>query len=1063
MSEKHHKGVIAWFACNPVAANLLMLLIIGAGVYAGLSIKRSMMPEFEIDLVLITMIYPGAAPEEVEQGIVLKIEEALADLEGIKRIESDSLESLAFIFMEPENEDDIMELMNDVKTRIDAIPHFPAGAEKPIVGRMEIPLQALMIQISGELDERSMKELAEEIKLDLIAHPDISSVDIWGARDYEIAIEISEHQLREYHLTLDQVAKIVAASSIDLPGGAVRTENGDIMLRTQGQAYRQTDFEDIVLKTFADGTRLTLGEIADIQDGFTDTAGFSLFNGNFSIGLPILALGEQDILKAAHAAKAYVREKNPMLPDGVELVIWSDVSYYLEERLGMMLKNLGMGAAVVFLVLALFLEIKLAAWVMVGIPICFLGAVAVFASPVFGGTLNIVSVFAFILVLGIVVDDAIIIGESAATEQENHGRGIDSIIRGAHRVAIPATFGVLTTIMAFAPLMFLDGMFESFGAAIGGVVVLCLVFSLIESKWILPAHLAHTKPTRAPWLVAWDRVPRWVNQRLRHIVEWRYRPFVERCIEHRYLTVAIFVSTLILIIGLIAGGQVRMVMAPEIEGEFITVDLNMSEGTPQQRTIEVMDELFLALEETEAEYLAETGGAEKLIAHTFVHSEGSTDATLMVELVRPEERKLGTREIMLRWRAMAGEVPGAEAVSFSSMDGPGFGSDISFDLSHPDWQILKAASLELENKLKGYDGLYDIQSSSSAVADEFHIELLPQAEALGITRFSLGNQVRHAFYGAEAQRIQRGSHEIKVMVRYPKTDRQDAASLDSMFIRTPQGDAIPFSSVARLETRPGLSKSTHINFRRAVEINAEAETERVEPGKITAEVMQNFLPELARKYPGLSYNISGMSNEEAKLERSLARGLLISLFGIYALLAIPTKSYFQPLIIMGVIPFGIIGAVVGHVLTGYAISMMSLMGMIALSGVVVNDSLILVDFANRAAREGSPLQEALVLAGTRRFRAILLTSLTTFFGLVPILTESSTQAQVIIPMAISLAFGIVFATVITLLLVPSMYMIQDDLRTWLNRGEPEFYLDDLSSVTGAGQDLLLPPGESTYR
>ena len=1055
MNEARLRGIIAWFAYNPVAANLLMLLIIVAGVYAGLNIQRAVMPNFDIDLIQITMVYPGAAPEEVEQGIVLKIEEALSDLDGIQHLESEARESFAFIFIEPEDTDATEELFNEVKTRIDAIPHFPEGAEKPIVGRIEPPLQALILQVTGDLDERSMKELAEQVKLDLIAHPDISSVDIWGARDYEIAIEISEHQLRQYHLTLQQVASIVAASSIDLPGGAVRTENGDIMLRTQGQAYRQADFEDIVLKTFPDGTRLTLGEVAEIEDGFTDSIGFTLFDGKFSIGLPILARGEQDIIKAAHAAKTYVEEKNQLLPDGVELVIWADVSFYVEDRLVMMLKNLSLGALVVFLILALFLEIKLAFWVMVGIPICFLGSLAVFASPLIDGTLNIVSLFGFILVLGIVVDDAIIVGESAATEREARGRSVDSIIRGTHRVAIPASFGVLTTIMAFAPQLFLEGVFASFGAALGWVVVLCLVFSLIESKWILPAHLAHSKPSRARWLIALDRVRQRANQGLRYVVERRHLPLVERCIGRRYLTVGVFASILILTVGLIAGGQVRVILTPSIEGEFIAVDVSMAEGTPQRRTLEVVADLKRAIEEVEREYQQQQGHTERILAHTYARSDDPIKGNLQVELTRPEQRSIGTMEVVRRWRNKVGSVDGAESISFNATDGPSFGPDLSFDLKHSDWQTLEAASLELEEKLRNYDGIYDIRNSASDAADEFHIDILPQAEALGITRLDLGRQVRHAFYGAEAQRIQRGIHEIKVMVRYPEADRRDTASLSNMFIRTARGDEVPFDSVATLQMKPGLSKITHINFQRAVEIEAEAETERVQPGRVTSEVMEEFLPELAQKYPGLSYTRSGMSDEEEKAVSSMTRGLIISLFGIYALLAIPTRSYFQPLIIMGVIPFGAIGAVLGHMITGYTISVMSLMGLVALSGVVVNDSLILIHYVNRRVREGAHHHQAVVEASSRRFRAILLTSLTTFFALVPILTESSTQAQVVIPMAVSLAFGIVFATTITLLLVPSLYMIQQDLKAWWTRGRSGDVQDALT--TGSGTTAANPP------
>ena len=1029
-----HKGIIPWFATNPVAANLLMVVIVAVGLLTALNIKRTMMPEFDIDVIDIVIPYPGAAPEEVESGIVLRVEESLSDVEGIKRIESDAKESVARIIIEPENEDEIIELMNDVKTRIDAVSSFPEGAEKPIIGRVELPFQAMIIQLSGDLDERSMKELAEQVKLDLTSNPDISSVNIWGARDYEIAIEISEHQLQEYHLTLGEVAQIVARSSVDLPGGSVRTENGDILLRTRGQAYRQADFEAIVLKTYPDGTRLLLGDIAHITDGFEDVTGFALFNGKYSIGLPIMAMGEQDIIEAAAAARVYVEQKNQMLPESVELTIWSDYSYYLNERLGMMMKNLAMGAVVVFLVLALFLEIKLAFWVMIGIPICFFGSMIVFGSPWVGGTLNVVSAFAFILVLGIVVDDAIIIGEAAYTEQEARGHSVDAIISGALKVATPATFGVLTTIVAFMPTLFIEGGLAVFGEAMGYVVVFCLAFSLVESKWILPAHLAHSPPATGGWMKQVDRLQEWTNARLRNFVEHKYKPFVERCVQRRYLTAAAFLSMLLLTIGVVAGGKVRLVIAPEVQGEFIQVSLKMTEGTPQRRTLEAIQEITHALEEVDSDYRAANNG-QPLLRHQFAYSQSLIEGFMLSELVLAEDRTLSTQEVMRLWRDRTGTIPGAEVLSFYSDDGPSFGSDISFDLAHPNWQTLQQASRELEDKLKEYYGLYDVQSSVSSISDEFHLDIKPEAESLGITRFDLGSQVRHAFYGAEAQRIQRGTHEIKVMVRYPREDRRTTASLDSMFIRTPGGDPVPFNSVATVDVKPGFNQTTRIDFQRAVEVTAEAETDKVEPGRIKAELETTFLPELQQKYPGLTFASSGMSEEEEKLATSMAVGFLLALFGIYSLLAIPTRSYFQPLIIMGVIPFGIIGAVLGHMITGYAVSMMSMMGIIALSGVVVNDSLIMVDYVNRAVKDGMPRAQAAVLAGTRRFRAIVLTSLTTFCALIPMLTERSTQAKVIIPMAVSLAFGIVFATIITLLLVPSLYVILDDLGILLRRGK----------------------------
>ena len=1040
MSETHKKGLIAWWATNPVAANLLMIVIVAVGLLSGINIKRTMMPEFDIPFIQVLMPYPGAAPEEVELGIILKIEEAVSDLDGIKRIESNASESMAQVIIEPDDEDDLVELMNEVKNRVDAISHFPEGAEKPIIGRIEVLMQALMIQISGDLDERAMKELGEQVKLDLLSHPDISSINIWGARAYEIAIEIPEYRLQEYHLSLGQVANIVSASSIDLPGGSVRTENGDILLRTRGQAYRQADFEQIVLKTFPDGTRLMLGDIASIEDGFEDRMGFATFNNDYSIGIAISAMGAQDILSAAAAAKEYVEKKNRTLPEGVKLTVWNDFSTHLDERLGMMTKNLAMGALVVFVVLALFLEVKLAFWVMVGIPICFFGSMAIFGSPWIGGTLNIISAFAFILVLGIVVDDAIIIGESAYTEVEKNGHSVDAVVAGARRVATPATFGVLTTIAAFMPTLFVDGGLREFSEAIGFVVIFCLLFSLVESKWILPAHLAHSKPATSGPLVAIDKVQEAVNRGLKNFVAQNYKPFIERCIRQRYLTVAIFISALILTIGFIGGGQVRVIWPPDVEGETIRMKLVMVDGTPQRRTLEAMQHIGRALEQVDLEYQQETNGRERIIQHIFSWGSGHTKANLHVEMTRADTRGISTVEVMERWRRQVGEIAGAEVFSLNADDGPDFGPDISLDLAHPDWQQLQAATRELEAQLKQYAGLYDIQSDVSAVSDEFHFDILPEGESLGITRFDLGSQIRHAFYGAEAQRIQRDTHEIKVMVRYPGEDRRTTASLDGMFIRTPGGDAVPFNSVASMDVVSGFSKTSRIDFQRAVEVSAQANVEVVEPGRVTSEIVQEYLPQLQQRYPGLEYSISGMSEEEDKMVKSLGIGFTLALFAIYSLLAVPTKSYMQPLIIMGAIPFGIIGAVLGHIMTGYAISMMSAVGIIALSGVVVNDSLIMVDYVNRMVKEGIPRQQAAVLAGTKRFRAIVLTSLTTFTALMPMLLETSIQASVIIPMAISLAFGIVFATVITLILVPCLYVV----------------IDDVGEVTGSGKENPLP-------
>lgn len=1030
MSPQHPNGVIAWFAYNPVAANLLMLIIMIVGLGAAFTIQRAMFPAIEIEVIYITAPYPGAAPEEVEQGVVLKIEEAINDLDGIKRVESDAFESYATIMIEPNEGMDLGKLLDEVQNRINAIAHFPDGAEEPIVRQPELLFPTLTLQLSGSQDERAMKSLADTMRRELLSLPEVSAATVVGARDYEVSIEISEQLLREYHLTLGDVANVISASSLDIPAGSVQTRNGDIMLRTMGQAYVQQDFENILLKTWPDGTRLLLGDIATIDDGFVDGRGFTRFNGQYSLGINVFAMGKQDIIDTAQAARAYMATKQDQLPNGVTLEAWSDITYYLEGRLWMMMKNLGIGALLVLIVLALFLEIKLAFWVMLGIPVCFLGTMAVISTPMVDASLDLLSIFGFIIALGIIVDDAIVMGESAYAEQEKHGHSVQSVVSGIYKVATPATFGVLTTVVAFAPTLFVEGVFGAFPQAAGTVVVLCLVFSLVESKWILPAHLAHSKPARHPLLLSINRLQERCNSRLRAFVEFRYLPFMQRCTANRYVTLAFFVSLLILCGGLLAGGQVRTILAPEARGEFLKAELRLAHGTPEERTQQAITEIVSALHEVEANYQRQTGSEEKLLAYVAAYGFDQINGLVSVELTKDEQRSISTLEVEQRWREQVGTIHGAEVLAISGDDEGGWGPAIAFDLMHRDFNTLKAASDELEQALRQYAGLFDIRNGAGDTADEFHLDIMPEAESLGLTRYALGNQVRHAFYGAEAQRIQRGTDEIKVMVRYPKADRELTSSLSNMFIRTPQGDEVPFDTVAKLDINQGLLKTTHINFQRASEVTAEADRARVEPSKVMEEVEKNVLPPLLKKYPGLSYGISGMADEERKLGVSLMVGFALALLGIYALLAIPTKSYLQPLIIMGVIPFGIIGAIVGHWITGYAFSMMSVIGVIALSGVVVNDSLLLVDYTNKAMERGADRYTAVTEATTRRFRAIMLTSVTTFMGLAPMLLERTVQAQDMIPMAISLAFGIVFATVITLLLLPCLYLMLDDVNRW---------------------------------
>ncbi|MEZ5503171.1 MAG: efflux RND transporter permease subunit [Halioglobus sp.] len=609
----------------------------------------------------------------------------------------------------------------------------------------------------------------------------------------------------------------------------MRTENGEIMLRTMGQAYVQQDFERIVLKTWPDGTRLLLGDIAKVDDGFVDAAGFSAFDGTYSLGINVYAMGKQDIIDTADAAKAYVAERSQHLPEGVKLDIWNDATYYLKGRLGTMVSNLTIGALLVFVILALFLEIKLAFWVMMGIPVCFLGAMALIITPYIDASLNMISLFGFIMVLGIVVDDGIIVGESAYAEQEKHGHSVASVVNGVYRVSSPATFGVLTTIVAFAPSLFIAGIYGAFPRACGWVVILCLFFSIIESKWILPAHLAHARPTRNRLLRRINSIQENVNRRLSHFVAHRYQPFMLRCVNHRYLTLAFFLSLLVLFFGLLAGGVVRTVLSPDAPGEFLQVELRMAQGVPEERTLQAVAEIAAAFNTMEKNYQRESGTDERLLQHMATYGFDRINGRIDVELTKEDQRSISTREIQQRWREQVGRIHGAEVFAITSADGPDLGPSIAFDLMHRDIGTLKQAADDLADALGRYAGVYDIRNGVSDTADEFHLDILPEAESLGLTEYDLGTQVRHAFYGAEAQRVQRGIDEIKVMVRYPREDRGNVNSLNNMFIRTPAGDEVPFETVARLEVKQGLLKATRINYQRAAEVTAEADKRQVEP------------------------------------------------------------------------------------------------------------------------------------------------------------------------------------------------------------------------------------------
>tara|TARA_B100000073_G_C23741615_1_gene573882 strand:- start:1271 stop:4504 length:3234 start_codon:yes stop_codon:yes gene_type:complete len=1053
MSEiiTRREGIIGWFVRNHVAANLMMFAIIGLGLYSGLNLRQQTTPDFDLNYVSVRVPYLGAAPEEVEEGVVIKIEEAIQDTKGIKKIKSTSSEGLGSVRAEVEIGADINEVLNEIKAKVDAISTFPELTEKPVVYKVEIPTGILFVSIYGNLDEYQRKNIAEEMKDELLNFPEIKSINLLGDRNFEISIEVTENTLREYDLTMSEISAAIRASSIDLPGGRIRTDGGDILLRTKGQVYTGEEFGALVLRTYPDGSRLLLSDIANIDDGFVESRSWGRFNGQSTLDMEILAAQAENEIETADRVKEYISEKSSSLPEGINLEVWGDRSIYLQDRLDMMSKNMLQGAILVFIVLSLFLRLKVAIWAVIGIPIAFFGALWLMPVGPFPVTINMISLFGFIMVLGIVVDDAIIIGESIYTKIRADGHSIENVIKGAQKVALPATFGVLTTIAAFAPMLFVTGFAGPFFKAMSVVVILCLFFSIIESKLILPAHLAYAKIdeineeeifspySNIPWYKRpsrlFQRANRFVQNNLHSIIENKYAPLIEKAVRNRGLTIATFLSALIIIIGILNSGITKFVLFPEVPGDYVVVELTMIDGSSAESRDEVINRIEQAALDINDEWLEKYPNdlppINKMGAYTGGMTELGTPVAgdnigLLVAELPFENRKVSVLELENMWRDKVEDMPGVKKLTFDSGRNIGGGSSISFNILGEDIKQLEEASKQLEQKLTEYEGVFDIRSSLNVGGEEIKLDIKPQAESLGLSMASVGRQVRQAFYGEEAQRIQRGKNEIKVMVRYPEEDRTSIGNLESMRIRNNNGDEIPFSSVATASFGKAYSSIIRENGIRVVTVSADADSSTVEPRRVISDITENFIPEMMDKFPQLEFDLEGSSSETVKLVQELTNASIAALFLIYILIAIPLKSYLQPIIIMSVIPFGLIGAVIGHIVLNEAISMFSLFGLVALAGVVVNDSIIMVDFINKARQEGMDIIQAVVNSGTQRFRAIILTSLTTAIGLMPIMTETSTQAQFVIPMAISIAFGIVFATVITLFLVPCLYVLQDD-------------------------------------
>lgn len=1024
--------MIAWFTKNHVAANLLLISILLAGLFSvSTQIPLEVFPSFEADRISVSVTLRGSTPEDVEKGVAIRIEEAVQDLEGIKRITSRSSEGSASVSIEVDTGYDPRELLADIKSRVDAINTFPVDAEKPVVALAQRTREVIAVTVSSEYGEKETLEYAEHIRDDLLRLPEITQVELSGVRDYEIAIEVSQDTLRQYDLRLSDISSAISNSSTDVSAGNLKTEGGDVLIRSKGQAYRKDEFAQVVVKYQADGTIIRLGDIARITDDFEETPVRTRFNGKQAAFIDVYRIGPQSAIEVADAVKNYITEHQSQLPEGFELSFWDDDSEIVKSRIATLTTNAIQGGILVLALLTLFLRPAIAFWVFIGIPVSFMGAFL--AMPIFGITLNVMSLFGFILVLGIVVDDAIVTGENVYTHLKTAESGEQAAIRGTQEVATPVTFGVLTTVAAFLPLAFIEGNRGALFAQIPVVVIPVLLFSLIESKFVLPAHLKYLKlrseksnPSKL------QRFQQRFADGFEHAIMKYYQPLLNVALKNKLATVSLFVGIFFIILTLITSGWTKFIFFPRIPSETVRAELTFPAGTPFEVTNKYIIDMSDKAKELQDKYRDEDGQSVilNILATTGGRGGSSNTGSVRFEITPAEKREsdIGSRELASEWRDLIGIIPGAESVTFRAEFGRS-SDPIDVQLSGSSIDTLEAVAEKVKERLATYPTVYEIADSMSDGKDELQIELTEQGLALGLNRVDVSQQVRNSFFGAQVQRIQRGRDDVRVMVRLPIEERRSVADLTDILIKTPTGGTVPLSHVATLV--PGQSPSSIYRIDRYRTLNVTADVEKSNTNMTVLQAdLKTYLDELMVQYPGVDYSLEGEAKEQRESFGSLAWGLVFVFFIIYALLAIPFKSYMQPLIVMSVIPFGMIGAVMGHWVMGMELTIMSLLGMLALIGVVVNDSLVLVDFINKKREEGGDLLETVKMAGAARFRPVMLTSLTTFIGLMPLLFEKATQAQFLIPMAVSLGFGIIFATLITLLLVPVNYLLMERFQGW---------------------------------
>ena len=1052
-------GPIAWMASHPVAGNLLMAVLVVGGLLFARGVKREVFPEVETGLVSVAVAYPGASPREVEEGIVLAIEEAVRGLDGIDSIASVAAEGAGFVNAEILANASADRAYNDIKAAVDRIASFPQDAERPVVSLATNRTRVLSLLVHGDVDLKSLDLFAEEVRQELLSDPRISVVEKTGIPPPEISVEVPSENLRRYGLTLPRISRAVREASIDLPGGAVKTRRGEVLVRTTERRDFGEEFRDITLIARADGTNVRLRDVAAVVDGFRETDEELRYQGRPAVDLQVYRVGDEAPLDVSAAVHGLVDRLEDSLPESLGLAVVADESEDYRDRLSVLTRSGVAGLILIVAVLGVFLRPAVAVWVSAGIAISFCGSFLLIGP--LGVSINVLSLFAFILVLGIAVDDAVVVGESIF-QHRRAGNRLDAAIAGTREVLTPVTVAVSTTIIAFLPLMFVPGFAGRLLRSIPLIVIPVLVLSLVEAVFILPAHLRHVgrvgrgeRTARARWsklLRGPGALQRRFSEWVERVIAERVPPAIRRLVRDRYVTVAVMSSVMIVAVGFVVGGHVRFNLLPSIEGQSASGVIELPFGAPAADTREVARLMSRAAEEVGAELLAEGRmrpradgsmpdsvfrGMTTLIGGLSTGPSGLSGALagfgghmgVVTAYFAPDaERGFSSAEFTARWRERVGDVAGVDRLSFDFSGGPSAGAKVSVELAHTETAVLEAAARRVAGALAAYDGVFDVDDGFSVGKRQLDLELKPAALGLGLSEAEVAAQVRGAFFGAEAIRQQRGRDELRVYVRLPKGERDSVHAIENLLIRTPGGGEIPLRQAAYMRSGRSFTEILRIDGRRVVTVSADLDPTVTAGGEVRAALARDVLSGVIADTPGLSFSFSGEQQAQAEAASALIRGTIVALLAMYALMAIVFGSYLQPLVVLSAVPFGLFGAIVGHAIMGYDLSLLSVFGLVALSGVVVNDSLVLIDAVNRLRSRGRSLLDAVVGGVTRRARPVVLTSLTTFLGLTPLILERSNGAQWLIPMALSLGFGVLFVTGIALILVPCTYMMAEDLK-----------------------------------